>query len=257
MKQTRIVEKEKVAPKSAILIEGLPGLGMVGKIATEYLVKQLRARRIAELYSPHFAYYVLVNKKGSVRLLRSVFHYWKNEKDGNELIMLTGDSQPQTVEGQYEVADAILDFAGKKNVKLIITIGGFREEAGDEPQVLVSATSQGLLRKALEAGAKNSPSGNPIVGTAGLLIGLAEFKKMDGVCFLVETPGYLSDPRAAKSVLNILKKMLGFDVDLAGLDKEILRSERIEERMKKIEEERRVSAHRRQKIEEEKVSYIS
>nr|NIM44766.1 proteasome assembly chaperone family protein [Nitrososphaeria archaeon] len=86
MKQTRIVEKKKVAPKSAILIEGLPGLGMVGKIATEYLVKQLRARRIAELYSPHFAYYVLVNKKGSVRLLRSVFHYWKNEKDGNELI---------------------------------------------------------------------------------------------------------------------------------------------------------------------------
>ena len=51
MKQTTIVEKQKVEPKSAVLIEGLPGLGMVGKIATEYLVKQLGARRIAELYS--------------------------------------------------------------------------------------------------------------------------------------------------------------------------------------------------------------
>ena len=257
MKQTTIVEKKKVEPKSAVLIEGLPGLGMVGKIATEYLVKQLGARRIAELYSPHFAYYVMVNKQGSVRLLRSVLHYWKNGKGKNDLIMLTGDSQAQTIEGQYEVADAILDFAGKKNVKLVVTIGGFRKEVKDEPQILVSATSPGLLHKALEAGAKGAPSGNPIVGTAGLLIGLAKFRKMDAICLLVETPGYLSDPRAAKSVLILLRKMLEFYVDLSGLDKEILKSEHIEERMKRIEEERRISAERRRKLEEGKVSYIS
>jgi len=63
MKETTIVEKEKVDPNSAVLIEGLPGLGMIGKIATEYLVKQLKAGRIAELYSPHFAYYVLQGKR--------------------------------------------------------------------------------------------------------------------------------------------------------------------------------------------------
>ena len=257
MKETTMVEKEKVEPNSAVLIEGLPGLGMIGKIATEYLVKQLKAGRIAELYSPHFAYYVLVNKQGTVRLLRSVLHYWRNEKGENDLIMLTGDSQAQTIEGQYDVADTILDFAGKKNVKLIVTIGGFRKEVNDEPQVMVSATSQELLHKALEAGAKGSPSGNPIVGTAGLLTGLAKLKKMDAICLLVETPGYLSDPRAAKSVLKVLKKMLRFDVDLSGLDEEILKSERIEERMKRIEEERRTSAEKRRKIEEEKVSYIS
>ena len=257
MKETTIVEKEGVEPKSAVLIEGLPGLGMVGKIATEYLVKQLGARRIAELYSPHFAYYVMVNKQGSVRLLRSVFHYWKNEKGKKDLLMLTGDSQAQTIEGQYEVADAILDFAHKKNVKLVVTIGGFRREVKDEPQILVCATSPGLLDRALEAGAKDSPSGHPIVGTAGLLTGLAKFRKMDAICLLVETPGYLSDPGAAKSVLKVLKKMLGFNLDLSGLDKEILKSEHIEERMKRIEEERRISAERRRKLEEGKVSYIS
>ena len=257
MKETTIVEKKKIEPESAILIEGLPGLGMVGKIAAEYLVKQLGARRIAELYSPHFAYYVLVDNQGSVRLLRSELYYWKSEKAENDLIMLTGDSQAQTIEGQYEVADAILDFAAKKKVKLVVTIGGFRKEVKGEPQILVSATDPRLLHEALEAGAKDSPSGNPIVGTAGLLIGLAKFRKMDAICLLVETPGYLADPGAAKSILNLLKRMLGLDVDLSGLDREILKSERIEERMKRIEEERKISAERRRKIEEGKVSYIS
>ena len=36
-----------------------------------YLIKQLKAQKIAYLYSPHFPYFVLVNKKGNVRLLEA------------------------------------------------------------------------------------------------------------------------------------------------------------------------------------------
>jgi uncharacterized protein (TIGR00162 family) len=257
MKETTLIVKEKVHPKNAVLIEGLPGQGLVGKIAADFLAKQLKAKKIAELYSPHFAYYVLVDKKGAVRLLRSEFYYWKNEQAENDLILLTGDSQPQTIEGQYEVADAILDFAQKNNVSLVLTIGGYRTNAMDRPGVLASATNQALLDKALKAGAKNSPSGSPIVGTAGLLIGLAKFRKIEALCLLVETPGYLPDPQAAKSVLDIVSRMLGFEVDLSGLDKDIHRSKQIEERMRRIEEQRRISERRRRKIDEEKVTYIS
>jgi len=257
MRETVVVEKEKVELNKPVMIEGLPGLGLVGKIVTEYLIKQLKAQKIAELYSPHFAYYVLVNNSGSIRLLRSEFYCWKKEKEGNDLLLLTGDSQPQTIEGQYEVADAILNYADKSGVELIVTIGGYRKEVKDEPQVLASATSQVTLGKALEAGAKNSPAGGPIVGTAGMLVGLAKFRETEAVCLLVETPGYMPDPRAAKSVLGVLTKMLDLRVDLSGLDKEISKSEQIEERMKKIEEQRRISQKTKRKIEEEKVSYIS
>ena len=257
MKETTITIKEKVEPKNPVLIEGLPGQGMVGKIAVEYLAKQLESRKIAELYSPHFAYYVLVNKAGAVRLLRSEFHYWRNERGGNDLILLTGDTQPQTIEGQYEVADAILGFAEQNNVKMILTIGGYRTEAKAEPQVFMSATSQELLSKASEIGVKSSPPGSPIVGTAGLLIGLAKLRNLEAACLLAETPGYLPDPKAAKSVVKVISRMLGFDVDLSGLDNEITKSEQIEERMRRIEEQRRVSENRRRRIEEEKISYIS
>jgi len=256
MKNTIIIEKEKVKLKDPILIEGLPGLGMVGKITVKYLIKQLKAKKFAELYSPHFAYYVLVNDKGNIKLLRNEFYYWKNYSDGNDLILLTGDSQAQTVEGQYEVANKILDFAKEKNVKLVITVGGYRRDVTDTPKVLASATSSEVLKKALEAGSQSNSPGSPIVGAAGLLVGLAKFKDIDGICLLGETPGYMPDPKAAKSILMVLKEMLNLKIDLTDLDKEIYRIARIEEQMRRIEEQRKIAEREVRRIEEEKTSYI-
>jgi len=258
MRTTTIVEIEKISPKRTILIEGLPGLGLVGKIASEYLVKQLNARKVAELYSPHFAYYVLVDGEGTLRLLRMEFYYWNGSEDNkNDLILLTGDCQAQTVEGQYEVADTIVDYARKKNVSLIITLGGYQKEVKDKPQVYASATSREILEKALKLGAKSSPSGSPIIGAAGMLVGLAKFKEIDALCLLAETYGHRPDPKAAKSLLNLLSEMLHLSIDLSDLEREISRYEEIEKRMMRIQEQRRILERRRQKTEEEeKISYI-
>ncbi len=257
MKKTVIEKITEVKLKDPVLIEGLPGLGMVGRIATRYLVRQLNAKHLAKLYSPHFPYYVLVNQEGSVRLLHCLFSYWKNETGKHDLIFLTGDSQAQTIEGQYDVADSILDFAEKYGVKTVITIGGYRKEAEEKPKVVAVSTDSALLNEALKAEAIASPSGNPIVGTAGLLLGLAKFRKMRALCLLGETSGYLPDPKAAKGVLAVLQKILEIKIDSSGIDKEIERARKIIERMKKIAKERETHALKTRKIEEEKVTYIS
>jgi len=256
MKETVIKELTKAELKNPILIEGLPGLGLVGKIATRYLIKQLKAQKLAYLYSPHFPYFVLVSKKGSVRLLRGTFYYWKNEKGENDLILFTGDSQAQTIEGQYEISNSILDFAQKYGAKLVITIGGYRVET-DKPKVVAAATSQTLLNRALQANAIISPMGSPIVGTAGLILGLAPFRKIEALCLLGETRGYLPDPKAAKSVLEVLLKILGIDVDLAGLDAEIAKAESMVARLRKIEEKRMLQAEAMRREEDKKITYIS
>jgi uncharacterized protein (TIGR00162 family) len=257
MKETVIIEKEHVELKDPILIEGLPGSGMIGKISVELLLKQLKAKKLADLYSPHFAYYVLMADDGSVRLLRSEFYYWKNEDGLNDLIFLTGDGQPQTIEGQYEVANSIIEFANKKKVKLIITLGGYRINVKENPKVFAFATNSDLLREPIKSGAKNGPPGNPIVGIAGLLLGLAKLKKINAVCLLTETMGFLPDPKAAQSVLTVLMKMLNLKVDLKSLIEEIFKSERIREKIEAIEVQRRVSEKIRLKVKAEKTSYIS
>ena len=257
MKETYIKETVKTELKNPVLIEGLPGMGMVGRITARFLIKQLGATRFAELYSPHFPYYVLVNKKGSVRLLRAEFFCWKSPKGENDLVFLIGDSQAQTIEGQYEVTDSILEFASKLGVKTIITIGGYRKEAEEAPKVIVVSTSPELLKRALQAKAIASPPGNPIVGTAGLLLGLAKFKKIDALCLLGETRGYLADPMAAKSVLEILQKMLGLEINLKDLDTQIEKSKEIVTRMHEIEARREKYTQKMRKSEEERVTYIS
>ena len=257
MKETYIKEFIQIEPNNPILIEGLPGLGLVGKIALRYMIKQLKAKKIAYLYSPHFPYFVLVNKKGNVRLLRGAFYYYKNPNGPNDLILFTGDSQSQTIEGQYEIADRMLDFSEKYKVKTIATIGGYRMEPKEKPKVFIAATSQEILDKALQAGATLSTSGSPIVGTAGLILGLAKFKKISALCLLGETRGYLPDPLAAKSVLEVLKSTFNFDLDLAGLDEEIARAETMVTRLQQIEEKRALQAEQTRKEEDKKTTYIS
>ncbi len=257
MKATFIKELAKVDLRNPVLVEGLPGLGLVGKITIRYLVKQLKAEKLAYLYSPHFPYFVLVNKKGNVRLLRGTFYYWKNKNGKNDLVFFTGDSQAQTIEGQYEISDCLLDFAVKHDVKTIVTVGGYRQEAKETPKVIAAATSSELLNNALKANAVVSSVGSPVVGTAGLILGLARFKKIDALCVLGETRGYLPDPKAAKSVVKVLGEMFDFVVDLTGLDEEIGKAEKMVVRLQKIEEKRASMAEEVRKEEDKKVTYIS
>jgi uncharacterized protein (TIGR00162 family) len=257
MKVTYIKELKTIEANNPILIEGLPGLGLVGKIAIRYLIRQLKAQKFAYLYSPHFPYFVLVNKKGNVRLLRGAFYYFKNTAGPNDLIFFTGDSQSQTIEGQYEIADKMLDFSKKHNIQTIVTIGGYRMEAKDKPKVIVAGTTPEILNQALTAGATISPSGSPIVGTAGLILGLARFKKISALCLLGETRGYLPDPLAARSVLEVLTTMFKFNLDLAGLDEEIVKADKMVTRLQKIEETRVLQAEETRKEDGKKTTYIS
>lgn len=257
MQKTEIVEVVQAELRNPILIEGLPGLGMVGRIAVRFLAKSLGAERLAFLYSPHFPYYVVVNKKGDARLLRGEFRFWKNKTGKGDVVFLSGDSQAQTIEGQYEVADCILEFARAHGVKTIISLGGFRVETEEAPKVIAAATDSELLRKAIETGAVASGAGNPIVGTAGLLLGMAHFKHVEALCLLSETRGYLPDPRSAKSMLGVLVKLLDVDVNLASLDKEIEKAEQIVAKMKQIEQRRELQQQKIREQEEGKVKYIS
>jgi len=257
VKETYVKEILPTKLRHSILVEGLPGMGMVGRIVARFLIKQLGAKRFSELYSPHFPYYVLVNKKGSVRLLRAEFFFWKNPMGQNDLVFLIGDSQAQTIEGQYEVAGKILEYAVKLGVETIVTIGGYRKEAEGAPQVVAVSTSPKLLERALEANAVASPSGNPIVGTAGLLLGIAKFGKINALCLLGETRGYLPDPVAAKSVVQVLQRMLSLKIDLSGLNAQIEKSKEIASRMSEIEEKRERYARKIRRSEEERITYIS
>lgn len=264
---TKIFEFEKPKLKNPIFIEGLPGIGHVGRIAAGYLVEELKAKKFAELLSSHFMHYVLLQQSSSVHVLKNEFHYYKAKGRGQrDLIILIGDSQSVDPEGHYEIADVILGYLKKLKVKEMITLGGLGiGEIKEKPKVIGAVSDNGLEKKYknmgidFDAGSKVGT----IIGASGLLLGLGKFYNMKGICLLGETSGYpiLPDPRAAEEVLKVLMKILNLKIDISRLNKRI---KEMEDFIKKVEELQRkaISQMMQQQIPQkgkegkEELSYI-
>ena len=89
------VEHIERVPKlnNPILIEGLPGIGNVGKLAVEHLIDSINATKFADLYSKDFPPQVFINSDGTIELVKNEFYYWKaKKKNQKDLILLTGDA---------------------------------------------------------------------------------------------------------------------------------------------------------------------
>jgi uncharacterized protein (TIGR00162 family) len=225
--------------KNPILVEGLPGIGNVGKLAVEHLIDKTNAIKFAEIYSKDFPPQVFINTDGTVKLVNNEFYYWKaKKKNQRDLVLLTGDYQGLSSQGQYELVEKIIDIAEEFGVKEMFTLGGYglgQEIA--EPKVLCATTDKSLVKMMKKHGAvfkKNEPGGG-IVGASGLLLGLGKLRGIKGTCFMGETPGYLVDPKSAKAVLKILMKITNLDVSLSELEKKAKEIEHIAHQLKEME----------------------
>jgi len=192
--------------ENPLLVCGLPGLGNVGKIAASLLIEFSQAKLFAELYSPSFPDYVLINDKGVCRPPRCEFYASKVEK--RDLMILTGDAQPsmEDIPGHYEVCGKILDFVTDYGCRFIITLGG-APGPQVEREIYVAATSQKIAADFMEKGAIIYGGGR-IVGASGLLLGLAKERGLEGVCLLGSTPGLTTDRESAHYVYKFLMKSL-------------------------------------------------
>ncbi len=226
-----------------VLIEGLPGIGNVGKMTVEYLIDKLNAKKFAEVYSDNFPYHVFIDKKSVVHLPRNEFYFVKGKK--RDLIFLTGDFQSMTPQGHYEITEKILEFVKNQGVKSIITVGGFGVEGiPKDPKVLGAVTHEKLIEEFKEKGVifENGERVGMIVGASGLLLGLGKLKGMRGICLMGETFSrpMFTDARSSKAVLEVFSKYLGITLDMSDmntkakeLDKAITKAKELEEQMMK------------------------
>ena len=234
--ETTIRALEKVRLRSPVLIEGLPGIGNVGRVAAGYLVSELKMKKFAEVYSPHFLPLVILHDDAVVHPLKCEFYFSKGAK--SDIVVLTGDTQSISPEGHYEFCDKVLQYAQGLGVREIITIGGFAEgKQVASPRVIGAVSDEKLLKKYRKLGidfGKEHQIGT-IVGASGLLIGLGKARGIDGICIMGETFGMplMTDPKAADRVLHVLSRMLGIKLDMSKLEKTIAE---MESRIKKTED---------------------
>ncbi|MEM3227904.1 MAG: proteasome assembly chaperone family protein [Candidatus Micrarchaeaceae archaeon] len=220
MQGTKIVEQKKVKPYKPIMVVGLPGVGYVGRLVALHLIKQFKAEKFAVLYSDQFPYEVIMTKKGTVRIASNRFYLIKRKRPQSDIIVLTGDVQALTSEGQYLVNTKILDYFKSLGGSFIYTLGGYSSGNAivEKPRVFGNATSLKVVDSFKKSGVIFGKTRGSIVGSAGLIVAFAKAEKLDGICLMGESSFLNVDANAAKSVLLVLSKNLGLKIDTAGLD---------------------------------------
>ncbi|RQG97849.1 proteasome assembly chaperone family protein [Natrarchaeobius chitinivorans] len=219
-----------------VLIEGLPGVGHVGKLAVDHVLEELEAESalVRRVYSREFPPQVSIEE--GVSELTCTEIYAVSVPEGRDLLLLTGDHQAQTNGGHYVLTDAFLDIAEEFGASELYALGGVPTgELIDEYAVVGAVNHESLLEPLEDAGVEfreDEPAGG-IVGVSGLLLGLGERRGFDAACLMGETSGYLVDPKSARAVLEVLEALLEFELDYESLDE---RAGEMEDVIGKIQE---------------------
>ncbi len=230
--ETMIRLKKSAKVSRPVMIVGLPGIGGVGRMVVEQIRKEYNAKRIATIYSPYFPSHVIMTKSGGIRLVSNGLY--KIKRNGNDILLLTGDIQPPSTEGQFRVnSDIINFFKNNLNGAFIYTIGGYvsHDPAKNKPRVFANATSKDIIKRFSKYGLVFGKSRGTIWGAAGMLLAFAKMGKMDGICLLGETSLTDFDATAAKAVLEVLSKIMHLEVKTEGLDHLIDEAAKVEKEL--------------------------
>jgi len=213
-----------------IAIVGSRGMRSVGRIAVDHLIEKLQPTLIDELYSTHFPIIyqtqpsyaahpdypgrsgVWLQKEG-VQIPRVEFYL----SDSPRLLLTRG--YHANFQGQYQVAEQVLDVFEKHSVKRLFVLAGYGVGKGE---VCCAATELELVDELKKYGVETEYEG-PFIGFSGLVLGLAKLRGIKAACLFGRSQPNPEDPelpdrRAAKKVLEKFSTILGLNLDLSKLE---------------------------------------
>lgn len=245
----RYLKKErKFQLDKPILLMGLPGMGMVGKMTVAYLIEELLAEEVVRIYSSFFPSICFLDKGGLGRLTRCELYAVNDADTKPNFLIFTGDCQPLSC-GMVQVMSTVLDVAQENDVDTVITIGGLRTQSGPDVAAFVFSEEDATF---LEQHDVEMLSSGQVTGAVGVMTALAAERDIKSFGLLgrlySEAP---VDPIAAKNVLQKLIKIYKIDLDLEKFadmieeaqEKEIIREKLVESIREKTDEEERSSCY--------------
>ena len=201
-------------PEHSAILEAVPGVGNVGKLVVDALVEKHPSRTIGWILHPDFPPHATLSKEGLMappRLdINSVIL-----PNGKTVITIGGDLQPMTANGQFEVANSILELAKKYNTPQLLVLAGLASGAEDRNIHVICADSK--IKKSLERNdivVSNKQPTSGMIGIAGLLISLSPLHDVPAIGLIAETIGASADVLAADRLASWIEEGLELPVNL-------------------------------------------
>jgi uncharacterized protein (TIGR00162 family) len=137
----------------------------------------------------------------------------------NDLLLLTGDSQPVVPGSEYILSEQLLDLIAKFKISNIFSLASYVTGTFvNEPKIYGTATNPDIVKSFRSFDISTLDNGN-ITGMNGLILGLGKLRGIEGTCLLGETSGYVIDAKASKNLLEILNKILGIKINMDEMNK--------------------------------------
>jgi len=197
--------------ESPVLVEGLPGAGLVGKIATDHLIETFDMRYYAACRCeglPDAAIYH-ADESG---VLPPVRIYADEERD---LLALQSDV-PVSPNEAAEFASCLTGWLAENDV-LPLYLSGLPAEKDGTPNLHGVATGEAGSRLA-EHDISSPAQGGLISGPTGALLSQAERFGLDGLGLVVESSAQFPDPESARVLLlDAIEPIAGIEVDTQKL----------------------------------------
>lgn len=218
------------------LLAAWPGIGNIGLIAINYLKNALMAEEFGRIQPWQFFFPKEISIKNGV--LQDIdfpagsFYYKKAERD---LIIFIAEAQPNEEDEIYNIANLVLDVAAEFGCKRVYTAGAAVSSVHHTawPRVWAVPNESSLIGEIrtckntiLMSDLEGKTGGGNITGLNGVLLGVAQKRKMEGICFLGEVPMYVAHfpgpytilyPKASKVILETLTENLGIQINMNNI----------------------------------------
>ena len=201
------VHDESLAVESPVLVEGLPGVGLVGKLATDHLVDALGMTHYASCFCeglPDAAVY----HEGDRTVQPPVRVYAAPE---HELLALQSDVPVSPAEAS-EFAACLTGWVAEQGA-LPLYLSGLPTEKDGRPNLhgIATGDAAGLLETHDIAPPTHSGT---VSGPTGALLHQAGQQGIDGLGLVVQSNSQFPDPEAARVLLHdAIQPVAGVDID--------------------------------------------
>ncbi len=224
-----------------VMIASWPGIGNIGLLAADTLRTQIGADKVGEIEPQEFFYPRKIVIRDSVleSLEFPASTFYVKKLPLHDVVAFVGEEQPTDgsrpfAEGRqgYRLANLVVDVAQTLGCRRVYTSGAAVSLSHHalKPRVWIATSSEALNKEMtsyentiLMGRSEGRSRGGSITGLNGLMLGVARARGLEAVCLMGEIPDYLSSaplpyPRASRSVIELLSKILGAEVDFSQLD---------------------------------------
>lgn len=205
----RIVELKPI-PTRALMLHGLPDVGLVGLIATSHIITELDLNEIAYVDSDLLPPIVVLHEGLPHAPLR-IF--------GNNNMLATISETPIPAGGVQTVIRTLVEWGLSKEVKMMISVGGLpvpNRQDIKQPKVYGAASNLEVLKMIQQKGIKTIREGF-MVGPQALIMRYCADKGIPAIALLAESFYNYPDPEAAAAVVKEIANITGIKVNVTKL----------------------------------------